>query len=699
MGATMLNNRFLEEAIFAIADGYCTINLTKNFVPGVMYQVVDGKRYNLNEQIGLPENASFTDLVQVWARTVPQDGIEEFLKNFDRKRLLSCFLQNETHVSFSFWTRTAKFEPMFAENHIAMFQDMETGDVMAVNYVLDRTKQYMLKRQKEELEKKQQQLEKALEESNRKNEVIMAISRLYWQVFCVDLKTDTYKEVFIDGKLTIDNPAYTGIAKKDFLLVVNAFVDEEYKEKLEAFVDHHTISDRLSKTDTIAIEFQTKEKVWVSARYIAQTRDQKGNVTEVLFLIQQIDEQKRKELDYQKKLQQAVEEAKRANEMKSRFLSSISHDIRTPINGIQGMLRIADTYPHDMKKQNECREKMWMASNHLVSLVNNVLDMNHLENNVIDLKEEPFNLIDLLMSITAMTDIQVEAKGLHSIVDWKPGYIEHRYLIGSSEGLSRILMNLNSNAIKYNKPGGTIYCRCLEKECDGETAWFEIINSDTGIGMDEEFLKSAFEPYSRKNNVSLSSINGVGLGLSIVKKTVQMMGGTLKVESKVGKGTKYTILLPFKINSNPHKKEKKSLEHVNLKGVKALLVEDNDLNMEIAKFHLEQQQMEVFTAVNGAEAVKAFENSEIGFYDIVLMDIMMPVMDGLEATRQIRNLNRPDAIAVPIVAMSANAFQEDIEKSLEAGMNAHLVKPLDGEKVIDTIKNYLANKLLEADVE
>ena len=398
--------------------------------------------------------------------------------------------------------------------------------------------------------------------------------------------------------------------------------------------------------------------------------------------------------EFMKEKEQKEEKLKQADEMKSRFLSSVSHDIRTPINGIQGMLRIADAYPEDMKKQNECREKMWIATNHLVSLVDNILDMKRLESTEIELKEEPFNLIDLLMGITSMTDMQIEAKGLHTIVDWKPGYIKHRYLIGSAEGFSRVLLNLNSNAIKYNKKGGSIYCRCIEKECDGDTVWFETITSDTGIGMDEEFLKHAFEPYSQKNNGSLDSQNGIGLGLAIVKKTVDMMGGTLKVESKLGEGTKYTIMFPFKIDPHPHV-EKKSLEHVSLKGVKALLVEDNDLNLEIAKFHLEQQQVQVFTAMNGQEAVDAFEQSDIGFYDIILMDIMMPVMDGLEATRQIRSMERPDARAVPIIAMSANAFKEDVRKSLEAGMNAHLIKPIDGAKVIDTMKNYLANKLLE----
>lgn len=324
-----------------------------------------------------------------------------------------------------------------------------------------------------------------------------------------------------------------------------------------------------------------------------------GDSETILMAVRYIDE-------VVAKVKEEREDAIMANEMKSRFLSSISHDIRTPVNGILGMLRIADTYPNDLKKQNECREKMWVAANYLVSLVNNVLDINRLENKMVDLSEQPFNLIDFLMNVTSLTDMQSNAQGLHSVVDWKPGYIEHRYLIGSSEGLARILMNLNSNAIKYNKKGGSIYCRCKEISCDGETAWFEFVNSDTGIGMSPEFLEHAFEPYMQADNNSLSSIKGVGLGLAIVKQTVEAMGGTLDVESRLNEGTKYTIRLPFKLDPNPTVKAP-TFEHLSLKGVKALLVEDNELNMEIAKFHLEQENVQVFTAVNGEEAVEMFQ--------------------------------------------------------------------------------------------
>lgn len=539
----------LEQAFVEGEGVYYNINLTKNLIPGVISQMIDGKKYNVNEKIGFPENAEFTGLVAHLGNKVAEQDRYSYFHFFDLPSLIGRYRNGESHVTLKYWTETIFGEPMLAEQHIIMFQDEKDGDILAITYVRDRTKIFNEKKMKNE-EKK--------------------------------------------------------------LL-------EEEKEK-----------------------------------------------------------------------------AVSANEMKSRFLSSISHDIRTPINGIQGMLRIADTYPTDMKKQNECREKMWIATNYLVSLVNNVLNMNHLENKSIDLTEQPFNLIDLLMSVTAMTDIQIKAQGLHGVVDWKPGYINHRYLIGSAEGVSRILMNLNSNAIKYNKKGGSIYCRCKEIKCEGDTVWIEIINADTGIGMSEEFLKRAFEAYSQANKTSLNSINGVGLGLSIVKQTVELMGGTLKVESKINEGTRYTIVLPFKIDHNPHL-EKKPVEKISLKGVRALLVEDNDLNMEIAKFHLEQEDIEVFMAVNGQEAVEMFEKSEIGYYDIILMDIMMPIMNGLDATRAIRSMNRADALAIPIIAMSANAFEQDVQQSLEAGMNAHLVKPMDGAKITDTMRKFLANRINQED--
>ena len=554
---------------------------------------------------------------------------------------------------------------------------------------------------------------KGLADDLRKERMFLEVlCRDYTSVYFFDLRKDTLEILKMDGNANAAAMVGSELRKtfdysKEMTKYCNVYVSEEEQEDFLKAMNCEHIREELQKSDKFTYRYRSNPNLAGHCHFeaeVIQIADELYENTAILAFkhiddIVAEEERRQEELrmsleieERTKRLEIEKENAIQANEMKSRFLSSLSHDIRTPINGIQGMLRIADTYPNDMKKQNECRKKMWIASNYLVSLVNNVLNMNRLENKSIDLSEQSFNLIDLLMDITSMSDMQINAQGLHSVVDWKPGYIKHRYLIGSAEGLTRILMNLNSNAIKYNKKGGTVYCRCMEKECDGETAWFEFISSDTGIGMDEEFLKRAFEPYAQKNNNSLNSINGVGLGLSIVKQTVDLMGGIIEVESKVGEGTKYTIMLPFKIDKNPHV-EKKKVEYVSLKGVKALLVEDNDLNMEIAKFHLEQEDVKVFTAVNGQEAVDMFRESEIGYYDIILMDIMMPIMNGLDATRCIRSMDRADALTVPIIAMSANAFEQDVEVSLEAGINAYLVKPLNGKQVTETMKKYLSHKI------
>ena len=554
---------------------------------------------------------------------------------------------------------------------------------------------------------------KGLADDLRKERMFLEVlCRDYTSVYFFDLRKDTLEILKMDGNANAAAMVGSELRKtfdysEGMTKYCNIYVSEEEQEDFLKAMNCEHIREELRKSDKFTYRYKSNPNLAGHCYFeaeIIQIADELYENTAILAFkhiddIVAEEEKRQKELrvsleieERTKRLEAEKENAIQANEMKSRFLSSLSHDIRTPINGIQGMLRIADTYPNDMKKQNECREKMWIASNYLVSLVNNVLNMNRLENKSIDLSEQSFNLIDLLMDITSMTDMQINAQELHSVVDWKPDYIKHRYLIGSAEGLTRILMNLNSNAIKYNKKGGTVYCRCIEKECDGETGWFEFVSADTGIGMDEKFLKRAFEPYEQKNNNSLNSINGVGLGLSIVKQTVALMGGTIEVESKVDEGTKYTIMLPFKIDKNPHM-EKKAVEYISLKGVKALLVEDNDLNMEIAKFHLEQEDVNVFTAVNGQEAVEMFRESEVGYYDVILMDIMMPIMNGLEATRCIRSMDRADALTVPIIAMSANAFEQDIEMSLKAGMNAHLVKPLNGKQVTETMKKYLSHKI------
>ena len=393
-------------------------------------------------------------------------------------------------------------------------------------------------------------------------------------------------------------------------------------------------------------------------------------------------------------LERALEETQRASLSKTDFLRRMSHDIRTPINGIRGMIEIADHFADDLQKQKECREKVWEASGYLLSLVNNVLDMNKLESGAVILTEMPFDLLQLLNEVNTVAEMQAAEHGLYYGVDMEKRQIAHPYLIGSAPHLKQILVNLASNAVKYNKENGRVVVWCRELSCNGETAVFRFVCTDTGIGMSREFQKRAFEPFTQEGrDTARTHYDGTGLGLSIVKALVQQMGGSIIFDSEEGIGTSFFVTLPFRIDPNSRAKPKETVNKpIDLHGIRALLVEDNELNIEIAKFFIEQHGAEVTVARNGREAVDIFANAPEGTFDLILMDVMMPVMNGYEATETIRGMARSDAKTIPIIAMSANAFQDDIQKSRSVGMNDHLPKPLSTEKLLSAIAQQVKQK-------
>ena len=388
------------------------------------------------------------------------------------------------------------------------------------------------------------------------------------------------------------------------------------------------------------------------------------------------------------KLLQEAQRADMANNAKTEFLQRMSHDIRTPINGIRGITQIANHFPGDLQKQQECRDKVLTASGFLLNLVNDILDMNKMESGTLQLEEKTFDLRKVLRESTGIVEMQGREKGIS--LNQGAVNIIHNQLVGSPLHLQQILQNIGSNAVNYNRVGGKIVVGCQEISSDDQTAVFEFTCTDNGIGMGEEFQKHLFEPFTQENRLEQKANMGTGLGMTIVSQLVTLMGGQICFTSKVDEGTSFVITLPFHIVSDRElKMPESSVENVSLKGKRVLLVEDNELNMEIAQFILESENMQVSCAWNGKEAVDIFARSKPGEYDLILMDIMMPVMDGLEAARQIRAMDRHDAKLIPIVAMSANAFQDDVERSIKAGMNKHISKPLTGESVIREIKSML----------
>ena len=396
-------------------------------------------------------------------------------------------------------------------------------------------------------------------------------------------------------------------------------------------------------------------------------------------------QEQEKDEKYKAELLRAAKKAEAANEAKTEFLQRMSHDIRTPINGICGMINVADHYADNMEKQTECRAKIKKTSHLLLELINEVLDMSKLESDEVVLEEIPFNLNSISEEILGVIEHMAAEQNIRII--WEKKEVTHWNLIGSPVHVKRILMNILSNAVKYNKENGYVYISCREIPSK-QTAMttLEFVCRDTGIGMTEAFQKRIFEPFAQEHAGSRTKFAGTGLGMPITKKLVEKMGGTISFESKEGTGTTFVIRIPFQIDADmKDRNETEEKTETSIQGLHVLLTEDNELNMEIAEFVLQNEGAVVTKAWNGQKAVDIFRKNRPGEFDAILMDIMMPVMNGYEAAKMIRSLDREDAKVIPIIAMTANAFTEDKMRAKEAGMDEHIAKPVDGKLLVKVI--------------
>ena len=396
-------------------------------------------------------------------------------------------------------------------------------------------------------------------------------------------------------------------------------------------------------------------------------------------------QEKEKDEKYKAELLRTAKKAEAANEAKTEFLQRMSHDIRTPINGICGMINVADHYADNMEKQTECRAKIKKTSHLLLELINEVLDMSKLESDEVVLEDIPFNLNSIFEEILGVIEHMAAEQNIRII--WEEKEVTHWNLIGSPVHVKRILMNILSNAVKYNKENGYVYISCREIPSK-QTAMptLEFVCRDTGIGMTEAFQKRIFEPFAQEHAGSRTKFAGTGLGMPITKKLVEKMGGTISFESKEGTGTTFVIRIPFQIDADmKDRNETEEKTETSIQGLHVLLTEDNELNMEIAEFVLQNEGAVVTKAWNGQKDVDIFRKSRPGEFDAILMDIMMPVMNGYEAAKMIRSLDREDAKVIPIIAMTANAFTEDKMRAKEAGMDEHIAKPVDGKLLVKVI--------------
>lgn len=532
----------------------------------------------------------------------------------------------------------------------------------------------------------QEQLQKALDEAKLSNEIIEAIAKSYQYISRIDISKNWFEEI---SNRAVENMNYkkSGEVTSGNRNACKKFVAEEYQEAFLKFADITTLPVRMKNEETIVMEYQMKDGNWHKLRFIEKKRDKDGNLTHVLCAIRSISDVKKKEQE----LLQQVAEARKDAALKSRFLSNMSHDIRTPINGIIGMTELADRYPDNLEIQKKCREKLLESARHLVSMVNDILDMNKLETEQFVENDIPFNLAAVLNRVNTDQQMQAGKKKIDYVVDWEKSELNHMYLMGNPVYIEKLLTVITDNAVKFTKPGGNVSVWCREISEDDERAFYEFGCSDNGIGMSEEFAGHAFEMFSQENKTSRTQYEGTGLGLAIAKKITERLGGTIEIKSKKNCGTTVTMTIPFKtgvqnLMQYTENVNTESTEDIPLEGLHALIAEDNELNLEIAKLMLEETGICVECAADGKEAVAKFEESEPGYYDVIFMDIMMPYMNGWDATRKIRTLQRPDADKIPIIAMSANAFAEDIINSHISGMNWHLTKPIDADKLMTALK-------------
>ena len=601
-------------------------------------------------------------------RYIPKDEQPEFLWWFSRDNLKSLL---KTQVSLTQNYRTypnAQNHQYFETKVVKVSEDEESCHVLlGFRYIDD-----IIKKEKAT----QKRLQNALEEIKRSDEAISTIAKSYSSIYKVDFETDTYER--ISGSDIIPK---TGCASEKMFDVCEQDVAPEYRNIIHQFANIETLTSQLEKEEDVLAEYRMADGNWHKLRIIVSKRNANGKAIQAIATIRIISETKRKELN----LFFEAEQAKREAKIKTRFLQSMSHDMRTPLNGIAGMLHIADQNPKDLELQKITRNKIHRSLNYLISLVNDVLDMNDLESDHFTEEEVDFDITKLLGNMNIDAQQLAQEKNIQYVLDWYEGQLSHSSFRGFPIYLSRILSIVAQNAVKFTPENGEIHVWMNEKCLDDSTSLLEFRCKDNGIGMSQDFIQHAFDLFAQEDSSSRSTYQGTGLGLSIAKKLVEYMHGNIQLESEKGVGTMVSIQIPFKLGK-PIENKNNNNQQISLEGLCVLVAEDNDLNMEIVEYMLERNGIQVVCAKDGQEVIDLFEKSEVNEFDFILMDIMMPKLNGLDATRKIRSLKRQDAKTVPIIAMSANAFVEDIMNSKVAGMNMHLAKPLDETKLINALK-------------
>ena len=520
-------------------------------------------------------------------------------------------------------------------------------------------------------------------------QALLALGTAYYHISSLNLKTERIELVKSSRASAMDIEG-DGVDWYPQFQIIKEVIAEPFVQKYMDFFDIKTMAARLRNKESMSDEFMKKDGTWFLSMVVPQIYDADGNVTSVLFANRDVTDEKIRELRQEKELREAKLKAESANHAKSSFLFNMSHDIRTPMNAIIGYAELASRHLEDTAKLDRYLEKIQVCGEELLSLLNNVLNLARIENNKIEMEYTVSNVYESFENYVTMFQQQAESKNQTLSLTEQ---IMYPYVYMDAPHLSEICLNIISNAIKYTNDGGTISCNVSQTASEKED-WCNLIITvtDNGIGMSEEFQKHVFETFERERNSTFNHIEGSGIGMGITKKLVELMGGTIEVKSKQGEGSAFTVTIPcrkaseedFLVKKNNNLRDKNCLG-----GVRILLVEDNEINREIAIALLTEEGCIVETASDGLTCIDMIEKAEADYYKIVLMDIQMPIMNGYDAASIIRKLKDTKKSRLPIIAMTANAFAEDVNKALSAGMNDHVAKPINMNILVPIMMKYL----------